>query len=156
MIKIIPKGNGFFENYDKVFGKKPERHYDEGTPIETIVNDTIRVEDKKELPHKCKCGGKYITKKDFAEFKLRLFNILLLERGMVLNVVRLMNQLAIADERVDTTERDPETLAVDIDISQQNIVNQFEDFDRFNEIIKEQLGIEEATDGDTSKEDTVR
>jgi hypothetical protein len=146
MLKIIPKGSGFFKNYDTVFGKKSSN-----TPTEPAAVD---VKEKKEPTKKCNCEEKFISKKTFEEFKLRLFNILLLERGMVLNVARLMDQLTIADERHDKTERDPETLEIDIDMSQQSITNQFEDFDRFNEIIKEQLGIKEVTDGDTSK-DTV-
>jgi hypothetical protein len=134
MIKIVPKGNDLFETSMK---------------FEPLVDE---VEEKKETSKKCSCEDKFISKKEFESFKLRLFNIFLLERGMVLNAVRLMDQLAIADERLNKTERDPETLEVDIDMSQQNITNQFEDFDRFNEIIKEQLGIKEATDGDTSKD----
>jgi hypothetical protein len=149
MLKIIPKGNGFFENYDTVFGKKsvvsPEEMKLDPPSVE-------KVKEKKESLKKCNCEEKFISKKEFDDFKLRLFNILLLERGMVLNVARLMSQLAIADEQMDKIERDPETLQIDIDMSQQNITNQFEDFDRFNEIIKEQLGIKEATDGDTSKD----
>jgi len=122
---LIPKGNRFFENYDRTFGKKPLK--------EEIneINENIKEEENKE----------YITRKEFDEFKSKLFNILLLERSLILNTSRLMDQVAIADERMDKIERDKETLLFDVEMSENNVTNQFESFDKFNEIVKDHLGI---------------
>jgi hypothetical protein len=148
MIKIIPKGTGFFENYDRTFGKKTvletqKKEENEISGSEKKYSPTEKLESKESEQ---KTEQEYITRKEFEEFKSKLLNILILERGLILTTVRLMDQAAIASERIDTvnnifTHEDSETLISDSEICLRNINNQYEVFDDFNKTIKEQLGI---------------
>ena len=137
MIRIIPKGTGFFENYDRVFKK-------ESTPQDFNSNIKEETQEAQKPPHQLSSNDdktvEYISREEFELFKNRLIGAIQLERCAILEVAPLISTVSIIEDkfaaRPDNIQDEKKDLEDKLYAAQNKLASYFDNFDKLTEMLK--------------------